>query len=436
MADRLADRLLPHLHDAFPSDRCYRRDALTDRPDVLPEPIAHYLSVDLREHARSHVREIEADPWIDDRDETLRSRLTRLEEELDGAVRFPADVWHDRIEEAVRRVCRFVRTPIDELVGFVFREDGTRPVDVVVRRMEYFQPYGYLRDVFRAYLERKSVEIVDRDRFDTVLRRIDREMVSDYDADKWTRLMGPAYQLARPLTDSKSDVRVPRSTLRSAAESREFTALADELSGRSEDALTAEEFRRSVERALTERTGTRKADPADAPASTASEEASDADSGPQPRWRQFRQSQSRASDATEPPRSDDSDSDAPLWKKFRRPHGSSDASRASQASTESSGERDASGRHGEPDPLEEIEREVVGLIPTDQRERFISKLFDGSRDEYRRILRRLSQVGTWEQASSIIADEVFVPHQVDIYSEPAVTFTDLVEARYREEPAS
>lgn len=430
MAERLADRLLAHLHDAFPGDRSYRREDFTHRSDVLPEPIARYLSVELREHAGSHVREIEADPWVDGQDEKLRTRLDGLEEALDGAVRFPADVWHDRLEEAVRRVCRFVRTPIDELVEVVFRESSTLPVELALRRMEYFQPYGYLQDVFRAYLERKSVKIVDRDRFDTVLRRIDREMVADYDVDQWTRLMQPVYRLARPLADPGSDARVPVSMLREAADSRAFTGLADALTERSEDALTLEQFRRSVERALSERTRKPKTDPADTPVSTTPQEEPDGDSGPRPRWQQFRQNQSRSSGATEPPSSDAPDSEDPLWKKFQRP------SEASDAPDDSSSAGEETEQLGESDPLEEIEREVVGLIPGDQRQRFISKLFDGSRDEYNRILRRLSQIGTWEQASSIIADEVFIPHQVNIYSEPAVTFTDLVEARYREEPAS
>lgn len=60
------------------------------------------------------------------------------------------------------------------------------------------------------------------------------------------------------------------------------------------------------------------------------------------------------------------------------------------------------------------------------------KLFSGSEDAYENILAELQSVDSWNDASSLIAERVFLPHQVNIYSEPAVTFTDLVEARFQE----
>jgi len=42
----------------------------------------------------------------------------------------------------------------------------------------------------------------------------------------------------------------------------------------------------------------------------------------------------------------------------------------------------------------------------------------------------LSEAPDWTTASQLIANEVFRPYKVDIYSEAAVDFTNAVEARY------
>ena len=63
---------------------------------------------------------------------------------------------------------------------------------------------------------------------------------------------------------------------------------------------------------------------------------------------------------------------------------------------------------------------------------FIRELFGDSRADYRRTLERLREAPNWTRASQIIAQDVFRAHQVNIYSEPAVLFTNAVEDRFRQ----
>ncbi len=47
----------------------------------------------------------------------------------------------------------------------------------------------------------------------------------------------------------------------------------------------------------------------------------------------------------------------------------------------------------------------------------------------------LAEAPDWSSASSIIAERVFKPHRIDIYSDVAVDFTNAVEARYSGMPS-
>jgi hypothetical protein len=63
---------------------------------------------------------------------------------------------------------------------------------------------------------------------------------------------------------------------------------------------------------------------------------------------------------------------------------------------------------------------------------FIRELFGGSQSDYRQTLERLHEAPNWTRASQIIAQDVFRTHQVNIYSKPAVLFTNAVEDRFRQ----
>jgi hypothetical protein len=77
-----------------------------------------------------------------------------------------------------------------------------------------------------------------------------------------------------------------------------------------------------------------------------------------------------------------------------------------------------------------LERSVLGDRAARDRDLFVRSLFNGSRDEYEAALDRLSRTQSWSEASRVIANEVFRRHQVNIYSEPAVSFTNAVESRF------
>ena len=77
-----------------------------------------------------------------------------------------------------------------------------------------------------------------------------------------------------------------------------------------------------------------------------------------------------------------------------------------------------------------IEQAVLGENGVRQRDLFVNHLFARSIDAYERVLRQLHATPSWPEASKIIAEDVFRTFKINIYSDPAILFTDTVEAGY------
>lgn len=74
---------------------------------------------------------------------------------------------------------------------------------------------------------------------------------------------------------------------------------------------------------------------------------------------------------------------------------------------------------------------MLGEVPARNRALFVRHLFGGDLDDYERVLHLLAGAPSWQMASQIIGREIFRQHQVNIYSDAAVAFTDAVQARYQ-----
>ena len=83
-------------------------------------------------------------------------------------------------------------------------------------------------------------------------------------------------------------------------------------------------------------------------------------------------------------------------------------------------------------PLEDLEQSVLGSYGANSRDMFVEHLFGGSSEAYESMLANLKALNSWEEASGVIAEEVFKKHQVNIYSPAAIMFTESIEEQYRQ----
>ncbi len=424
MPRALADALCDRLTGAFPPDRNYAPADFEEAP--MPRPVARFLTHRLERRIAAAARppaDSDTPAWIDYDHAEVQQAADRFEAVLRRHARLPAGAWPEALREAAEQVTRYLVRPVRTAVRFAFgTDDGALPTPVILRRMDAFGAYPYLREAVRAYAERKDAATLDRTHLTALLTRVDRQMTADYDADRWLRLLAPLFVLAR--TAYEDDEGLPAELLVAFFDQKEASALRDRLRrAQRRGPARLDEIR--LRRLLTAPAGEPSVP---APAAGRADAASAHGDEAVPLWKRFHQperapsradaappaweARPQAGPSQEKPSHEEPPPDArPRWKQFQpeAEHGAGSTSA----------------------PLARIEADVLGARGARERERFVRHCFAGDAEAYEEVLRRLHGVGTWNQASRIIARDVFRRHQVNIYSKPAVAFTNAVESRFR-----
>lgn len=475
----LADGLFEQLIDAFPPEQAYGRAAFTRPP--MPEPIAHFLGQQLqRRHDRElrRLRKARSDAWFVYEHPDVRRAQQGFATALAQHVHFPQSRWKGALRRAIQDVAAYLIQPRQTLAAHVFAEDTPLTAAIVERRMGSFSPYPYLQEETRLFFKRRHIDRIDRERFEGLLRRIDREATAAFEPAEWLALLTPLFALVRLVSDDGVAVAALRAFFE---EKRE-----DEIVRRLEQARE-EGTARLTEQALSEllaaspspseasedtaweQTGPPSMPPSAEPEPWSRDEARrapmpdtpvrptvplrpapppDSETPPAkssdavPLWRQFQRGLQRPEAPEEAPRGfhalpdpapkPDPTPAKPRWMQFHQsgePSASED-----KASVRPTAEKPAPERpptHDETEALTVLERTVLGPSGPRNRDLFVEELFGNSTEAYVAVLQRLLGAPTWAEASHIIAADVFRTYGVNIYSDPAVLFTDAVELRYR-----
>lgn len=441
MARSIVDELLDRLLRAFPPDRDYGRDDFSTPP--MPAPVAHFLTQRLQQRLEVEMhdlREARAS-WIDYDHPAVQKADRAFRTAVAPHLHIPASEWQGMLRRAVQRVTAYLIHPTQTMTAFVFDDqEGELDAPRIRSRIQFFSAYPYLRETIGAYLDRNGTASIGRDRFEALLVRIDERMVADYEVDDWMRLLDPLFELM----DVAEQRGVPVSFLQTFFQGKGASAVVQRLHTVSLEHGATLLDRADLRRLLTS-SGTSSGDvapeaattPPDPPHASSSEappppqadasSRSETPEGPAPLWKQFQRPAAPREKPPSPPREEPSPptvepageaSNEPLWTRFR-PKTEPAASSSSDAQPLSQ------------EDLAALERAVLGT-QRDHRALFIRELFGGSRSEYTQTLQRLRTAPNWTRASQIIAQDVFRAHQVNIYSEPAVAFTNAVEDRFRQ----
>jgi hypothetical protein len=422
----------------------------------IPSPIRDYIDARLAREAERAAEAIKArrDPWVAENAEVSRAR-TALSIAASRSVQVPAVELDDLVREATTIVVRYLVRPARTLVDVIFSDDQDDiAVEDAIERMASLHAYGYFDDVLSHYFAEKQVERVDRARLDSVLHRVDRQMTSDFTTEEWLQVISPLFDTLATAMPYREGV--PAELLRMYFREKEAGDILERLDPLHGDEVVSRERLRDVldsplivDQAIEEPEETVVPSPVE-PASSrrqsapAPSTAPDPESGgPVPLWKQFQghrppaaETSDRKAPAARPAKAASDDAPGtPLWKRYRAPAPESAKSSPPErtpVSARPSLQDTPSRREAEPS-LDAIEREVLGSRGHKNRKMFVSQIFGGSTDAYRKALLEITRATTWSDASRYIAREVFMRNDVNIYDDAAVAFTDLVEERFAEQ---
>lgn len=398
-------RILTDLPEGATHSRASMQDALTQAG--TPPSLLNFLDRTLERRTELELREAldSSFAWFNAADAGVAGAMEHLHHEALRAACFPPDEWPRAVHHAVETTLSYLLDPTRTLVAFLFAEgsDSARAADAR-RRSGYFRDYSHLTRAVGAFIDKKKEELISRHELAGVLRHVDRNIVSEFDADAWMNHLSPLVTFVS--FSGLISEGLPVAFASRFLEARGHTAARDAVETAA-DKARADMISVPTLTSLLRTLGTEE------PASqegTAPEAAPSAPAEPAPLWKQF----SKAPNHPHPPATTRPPDAAPapgepLWKTFQE-------------------------RAAVPEPeLPEMERQVVGTNGPD-RMRVIAELFAGNESLYRTVLSRLNAAPDWTAASRILANDVYRPHAVDIYSETAVAFTNAVESRYHPHP--
>ncbi|MFP4228071.1 MAG: hypothetical protein ACLFTE_04495 [Salinivenus sp.] len=334
MSSRLADPLYHRLRRAFPPGASYARSDWDD--EAMPAVVQQFLEHRLRQHSRREVRRLRRarTDWVDYDHPEMEAAVRTFFDAVATHTRVPANEWDDTLRHAVDYVTAYLVRPVPVLVEFVFGDqEGPVALDAVRQRMQFFRPYAYLREAVRAYAQKRDAEAIDRDTFASVLRRVDKGIATDFDADRWLQLLRPLFEAG---THAFGQERLPVPLLRTFFQEKGQDRLAQRLAEHAEggpDEITPEALADLIstsDRAAPSEVTT--GPDASAPASPSSDPFGDPprapdEAAPPDVWGVSRPAQSE--EETAPAPDEASDRDEPLWKQFQR--GQNGTSRADTA---------------------------------------------------------------------------------------------------------
>ena len=470
MSQSIQERIEAALISRFPSDGPVNRTMLVESD--LPSGIRHFLlsSLDRRVHLACVGMLDQGEGWIDPGHPSVLQAATRLTEQLRAAGQFPRKEWPKAISQSVEAQLAYLQEPAHALAEFSFSAGSpTLTTSDLRRRTEYFSDYPYMARAVDAWLTKRDEREIDRDAFESAMRHLDCRLTEDYSEEQWIQLLAPLTETMQ--FAGVQPAGLPVHMVARFFEAKERPAIADLIRSAAAlhraEMITLPSLQDIIQKAFeNERlmeaehndAVSNEVDPEPGPDGTghSRNEAAEAtdradpaqDSGPAvppgesnsgqplPLWKRFQQRVDGPEAGSGTPAKPSERGAQPLWKSFEKPAGKQPAAASSTPPSPGplpSGIPSAPAG-ADPVPIRQAPRleaqHIVLGTAVRSKDRFIRDLFDGNESMYAEVMEALAEAPDWTQASSIIADRIFRPNRIDIYSEVAVSFTDAVEARY------
>lgn len=454
MTEQLQRRLEETLHEQFSGTDHVAVSKLRDAE--LPNGIQHFLVRSLQRRIQLEAREAleSLNGWIDTDHEPFNEIVGDTADALLVAARYPEKEWNRACSQAISALLAYLQEPARALADFAYPAGMTSvPANDLRRRMGYFEDYPYMSRAVDAWLEQRATNEIDRPAFESAMHHLDVRMTEDHGVEEWVALLQPMIDLSSYAGIEPAGLPVPMVGRFFEAKRRPVLAalVRQAAAVHGSEMITVPSLKEIIEKGLEnerfhESQGETSRSTSAAPSSSTKVPAASAPSQnqdvnpdqPLPLWKRF-QKQTEHNSAGNPTAEKTPESQ-PLWKSFESSNEQQLAQSRPQPQEEPpAGHPEPSGRPAPEFPIQEAPRlesqHIVLGTAVRSRERFIHALFDKNESMYREVMDVLAEAPDWSSASSIIAERVFKPHRIDIYSDVAVDFTNAVEARYSGMPS-
>ena len=202
MSRAIADPLYDRLLRAYPPDQAYTPSDWADAP--MPAPLRHFLNHRLRHQKKQEFQRIQNahGGWVRTQHPVVRRAQQTYLDAIEPYLHIPTGQWQVVLQQATRHVTAYLVRPVPTLLAFFFGDsDAPCPASRARWRMQYFGPYGYLREAIDAYIDRQDQAPLHREAVRTFLYRVEVGMTRNNTPEQWIQLLSPLFSFARVATD-------------------------------------------------------------------------------------------------------------------------------------------------------------------------------------------------------------------------------------------
>ena len=430
MREKILQSIESRILTVFPSGSTYSQLAINE--SEIPIGIKHFLLSALQRRSEMEASELLSvrSEWFDADNLEYQKVLQQAVMTLGNASRFPASEWPKAVHQAVESVVDYLVSPVDLLSRFVFPgdTDSVSATDIQ-RKTGYFTDYAYLGHGVDAFIERKNSQRIFKTDFFNALSHLDHQYNAQNTAEKWIKLL-------RPLTEivglPSPGIPVPMAIRFFSEKGKPELGLEIDKAARARQAeiVSPASLYSLLEAAL---------DPKPDLVAPKAAPQSAVQTPEKPPGNGSPQAEAEPAVVNIPPKED---SHLPLWKKFQKtettPKLSSEESTPEPLWKTFSRQKEQAGvlntlnvESALPPTTPAPDPAIVVLGSSAKKSAtYIQLLFKGNQQAFDDCMTALARAPDWTTASEIIAQRVFRPFNVDIYSADAVDFTNAVESRY------
>ena len=446
--------------------------------------------------------------WANTQSDAVQHSWKQFLNAIHAEVQLPASYARAVIETAVADVVEILVQPRKRIPEILFGGEDVLTAEELEERTELLVVYPHFAGVLQAYMERKSLEEMDRARCQKIVKQVDDKITSQYTPLQWAQMLDPLFRLAgteidtnifRQFFEDKNQPRVARTfDLRNDSISRatfiEILSSPDMLNYKGNKPDQSQLFKGDVgpedeKKAFSDREKTVHDPfvPSGQDDASITEEEDNVQDSSENDARTFFEEPEQVSEDTgteekgnpEPQISEDKVEDSkdlgkPVLDHVDEVEEENDEGEVAslndifvdanddenELEEESVPAREADNGEGaiwqrflgseeketdfeqEPDYIDEPiidlrddnplrkEKETLEHLLEGERSYYVEQLFGGSDEAYEEALRNVAKKDGWKSASKEIQNNIFKRNMIDIYSEPAVDFTDRLQSYF------
>lgn len=191
--DRINQHISQKLMGLLPADEKYYRLGNL-REWGFPSFVVRRIQVELERNLAESIVPPRSD-WAYMQADTVERAWEQFYSAIHAEARLPVSHAHSIVETAVEDIVNLLVQPRKNLPEAIFGASEELSKEEITRRMNSLVVYRHFASLIPRYMEKKSLEKLDKKRFEAVIIKADERLTAHYSPLNWAQMLEPLFTL-------------------------------------------------------------------------------------------------------------------------------------------------------------------------------------------------------------------------------------------------